>query len=162
MTCVSLTCTKSREVRAAAREDGGEELLTVVEMEGWERSMLFGETGLPWVLPSPNMPTLDTAMVYPGGCLLEGTNVSEGRGTTRPFELRFRSLLLKDIKSFLRDTTQWSQLLLLLALVVIYLYNFSVLPANFTFADGHVGSLELEDYTSKDPDDIVRWNPWQP
>ena len=54
--------------------------------------------------------------------------------TTRPFELRFRSLLLKDIKSFLRDTTQWSQLLLLLALVVIYLYNFSVLPANFTYA----------------------------
>ena len=52
--------------------------------------------------------------------------------TTRPFELRFRSLLLKDIKSFLRDTTQWSQLLLLLALVVIYLYNFSVLPTNFT------------------------------
>ena len=54
--------------------------------------------------------------------------------TTRPFELKFRSLLLKDIRSFLRDTTQWSQLLLLLALVVIYLYNFSVLPSNFTFA----------------------------
>ncbi|MFQ5791231.1 MAG: hypothetical protein ACE5JI_12240 [Acidobacteriota bacterium] len=54
--------------------------------------------------------------------------------TTRPFELRFRCLLLKDIRSFLRDATQWSQLLLLLALVVIYLYNFSVLPANFTFA----------------------------
>ncbi len=54
--------------------------------------------------------------------------------TTRPFELKFRSLLLKDIRSFLRDTTQWSQLLLLMALVVIYLYNFSVLPSNFTFA----------------------------
>jgi ABC-2 type transport system permease protein len=54
--------------------------------------------------------------------------------TTRPFELRLRSLLLKDVKSFLRDTTQWSQLLLLLVLVVIYLYNFSVLPSSFTFA----------------------------
>jgi ABC-2 type transport system permease protein len=53
---------------------------------------------------------------------------------TRPFELRFRSLLLKDLKTFLRDTTQWSQLFLLLALVMVYLYNFSVLPANFTFA----------------------------
>lgn len=61
--------------------------LTVVEMEGWRRSQYFNDTGLPWVLPSPNMPTLDTAIVYPGMCLLEGTNLSEGRGTTRPFEL---------------------------------------------------------------------------
>ena len=56
-------------------------------MEGWEREMWFDETGLPWVMPSPNMPTLDTATVYPGMCLLEATNISEGRGTTRPFEL---------------------------------------------------------------------------
>jgi len=49
--------------------------------------MGFEETGLPWVAPSPNMPTPDTARVYPGGCLVEGTNLSEGRGTTRPFEL---------------------------------------------------------------------------
>ncbi len=49
--------------------------------------MLWADTGLPWVLPSPNMPTPDTAAVYPGGCLIEGTNLSEGRGTTRPFEL---------------------------------------------------------------------------
>ena len=49
--------------------------------------MYFEETGLPWVLPSPNMPTVETAVVYPGQCLLEGTNLSEGRGTTRPFEL---------------------------------------------------------------------------
>lgn len=61
--------------------------LTVIEMRGWERSMWFDETGLPWVMPSPNMPTLETAVVYPGMCLLEGTNASEGRGTTRPFEL---------------------------------------------------------------------------
>jgi uncharacterized protein YbbC (DUF1343 family) len=61
--------------------------LTVVPMEGWNRTMWFDETGLPWVIPSPNMPTLDTATVYHGQVLFEGTNVSEGRGTTRPFEL---------------------------------------------------------------------------
>ncbi|MCG6920267.1 MAG: DUF1343 domain-containing protein [Acidobacteria bacterium] len=61
--------------------------LHVVRMRGWRRGMHFEDTALPWVLPSPNMPTPDTAFVYPGGCLLEGTNLSEGRGTTRPFEL---------------------------------------------------------------------------
>jgi uncharacterized protein YbbC (DUF1343 family) len=61
--------------------------LEVVPCPGWSRSMLWADTGLPWVLPSPNMPTPDTALVYPGGCLIEGTNLSEGRGTTRPFEL---------------------------------------------------------------------------
>ncbi|HEY3359209.1 MAG TPA: DUF1343 domain-containing protein [Polyangia bacterium] len=61
--------------------------LTVVRAAGWRREQLFDETGLPWVLPSPNMPTLDTALVYPGMCLVEGTELSEGRGTTRPFEL---------------------------------------------------------------------------
>lgn len=61
--------------------------LTVVRMEGWKREMWFDETGLPWVAPSPNMPTLTTAMVYPGMCLVEGTQLSEGRGTTQPFEL---------------------------------------------------------------------------
>jgi uncharacterized protein YbbC (DUF1343 family) len=61
--------------------------LTVIPMRGWRRSMLFPETGLPWILPSLNMPTFDTALVYPGQVLLEGTNLSEGRGTTRPFEL---------------------------------------------------------------------------
>ncbi len=60
--------------------------LTIVKMEGWQRGMWFDETGLPWVSPSPNMPTLDTATVYPGMCLFEGTLLSEGRGTTRPFE----------------------------------------------------------------------------
>jgi uncharacterized protein YbbC (DUF1343 family) len=61
--------------------------LEVVPCEGWQRRLYFDETELPWVMPSPNMPTLDTAIVYPGLCLLEATNVSEGRGTTRPFEL---------------------------------------------------------------------------
>jgi uncharacterized protein YbbC (DUF1343 family) len=60
--------------------------LTVVPMRGWRRRMLWEDTGVPWVAPSPNMPTPDTARVYPGGCLFEGTNLSEGRGTTRPFE----------------------------------------------------------------------------
>jgi uncharacterized protein YbbC (DUF1343 family) len=61
--------------------------LVVLPMEGWKRTMWFDDTGLPWVLPSPNMPTLDTATVYAGMCLLEATNISEGRGTSRPFEL---------------------------------------------------------------------------
>jgi len=61
--------------------------LRVVRMRGWQRWMSYEDTGLPWVMPSPNMPTLDTAYVYPGACLVEGTNLSEGRGTTRPFEL---------------------------------------------------------------------------
>ncbi len=62
--------------------------LVVCPVQGWARSMSFERTGLPWVPPSPNMPTRETALVYPGMCLLEGTNLSEGRGTTSPF-LRF-------------------------------------------------------------------------
>jgi uncharacterized protein YbbC (DUF1343 family) len=61
--------------------------LEVITLTGWRRDMYFDATGLPWVMPSPNMPTLDTAIVYPGTVLFEGTNVSEGRGTTRPFEI---------------------------------------------------------------------------
>jgi uncharacterized protein YbbC (DUF1343 family) len=61
--------------------------LETVRMSGWRRSDFFDATGLPWVPPSPNMPTPDTALVYSGTCLFEGTNLSEGRGTTRPFEL---------------------------------------------------------------------------
>jgi len=59
----------------------------VLEMQGYKKDMWFDQTGLPWVMPSPNMPTLDTAIVYPGQCLLEATNISEARGTTKPFEL---------------------------------------------------------------------------
>jgi uncharacterized protein YbbC (DUF1343 family) len=61
--------------------------LEVIPCDGWRRHQDFEQTGLPWVLPSPNMPTVKTAFVYPGQCLVEGTNLSEGRGTTRPFEL---------------------------------------------------------------------------
>jgi uncharacterized protein YbbC (DUF1343 family) len=61
--------------------------LEVVPMEGWQRWMQFDETGLPWVAPSPNLPTPASSLVYPGQVILEGTNLSEGRGTTQPFEL---------------------------------------------------------------------------
>lgn len=61
--------------------------LAVVKMQGWRRDMWYDDTGLQWVLTSPNMPTLTTAMLYPGTCFIEGTNISEGRGTTKPFEL---------------------------------------------------------------------------
>ena len=61
--------------------------LRVLPMAGWDRAMWWDETGLPWVAPSPNMPTLASATVYPGMCLLEATNLSEGRGTTQPFKL---------------------------------------------------------------------------
>src|SRR6266404_2580605 len=78
--------------------------LTVLPMKGWDRAMWFDETGLPWVMPSPNMPTLDTATVYPGMCLLEGTNLSEGRGTTRPFELFGAPFI--DAEAFGRELNQ--------------------------------------------------------
>ena len=61
--------------------------LEILEMTNYLDRQWFDQTGLPWVLPSPNMPTIETAIIYPGQCLLEGTNLSEGRGTTRPFEL---------------------------------------------------------------------------
>src|SRR5205809_602642 len=61
--------------------------LEVVSMEGWRREMYFEDTGLPWVLPSPNIPTVDTCVVFPAAVHIEGTEMSEGRGTTKPFEL---------------------------------------------------------------------------
>ncbi|MCX4975786.1 DUF1343 domain-containing protein [Streptomyces sp. NBC_00620] len=79
-------------VAELARLFNGEFLTTPVALEtvlmsGWRRSEFYDASGLPWVPPSPNMPTADTALVYSGTCLFEGTNLSEGRGTTRPFEL---------------------------------------------------------------------------
>lgn len=71
--------------RLIAADEGWPEPV-VVPLEGWRRDQRFDETGLPWVLPSPNLPTLESATLYPGTCLIEGTNLSEGRGTTRPFE----------------------------------------------------------------------------
>lgn len=76
------------EVVVWARDIAGWEIdAEFLLVDGWQRTTWHDETGLPWVLPSPNMPTLDTATVYPGQCLFEGTQLSEGRGTTRPFEL---------------------------------------------------------------------------
>jgi uncharacterized protein YbbC (DUF1343 family) len=70
-----------------ARRRGWTGPLEVWAMEGWRRGMSWSDTGLPWIAPSPNMPTILTALVYPGGCLVEATELSEGRGTTRPFQL---------------------------------------------------------------------------
>lgn len=75
---LALMCNDVMKIGAAVK---------VVTMAGWRRSMWFDETGLPFVQPSPNLPTLDSLTVYPGTCLIEGTTLSEGRGTTRPFEL---------------------------------------------------------------------------
>jgi uncharacterized protein YbbC (DUF1343 family) len=76
------------EVAAAVNEaEGIGADLTIVPCRGWSRDDWWDTTGLPWVLPSPNLPTLETATVYPGTCLIEGTLLSEGRGTTRPFEI---------------------------------------------------------------------------
>ncbi len=80
--------------------------LRVVKMQGWNRSMYFPQTGLPWVWPSPNMPTFDTATVYPGQVILEGTNISEGRGTTRPFEVFGAPFM--DISSIRKQMELWS------------------------------------------------------
>ena len=70
-----------------AGKTGRAAALTVVPLQGWTRDQYFEETGLPWVMPSPNLPTVDSALAFAGMALFEGTNVSEGRGTTRPFEL---------------------------------------------------------------------------
>lgn len=61
--------------------------LEVIKMEGWRREMFYEDTNLAWIMASPNIPTIDTAVVYPGAVMIEGTNISEGRGTTRPFEI---------------------------------------------------------------------------
>lgn len=75
------------ELARLAQREGVEVELEVIGLRGWRRGQWFDETGLPWVLPSPNMPALDTATVYPGSVLVEATALSEGRGITRPFEI---------------------------------------------------------------------------
>ncbi len=71
----------------AARKRGDVDTVSVIAAEGWRRDQYADEIGLPWTMPSPNLPTLDTAIVYPGQVIWEGTRLSEGRGTTRPFEI---------------------------------------------------------------------------
>lgn len=84
---VVLGLTVGELARYCNEEHGVNADLEVVPLENWDRDIWFDETGLPWVQPSPNMPTPTTAVVYPGTCFFEGTNLSEGRGTTKPFEL---------------------------------------------------------------------------
>jgi uncharacterized protein YbbC (DUF1343 family) len=74
-------------LRLEARRRGLPPGIEVWAMSGWRRDMLWPDTGLPWIAPSPNMPAFATALIYPGGCLIEATRLSEGRGTTRPFQL---------------------------------------------------------------------------
>jgi uncharacterized protein YbbC (DUF1343 family) len=83
--CARHGLTSGEYARLVNEGIGGD--LRVIPLQGWRRDLYFAETRLPWVMPSPNMPTPETALLYPGMCLLEGTNLSEGRGTTRPFEL---------------------------------------------------------------------------
>lgn len=84
-----LTIGEIARVAAAQARARGEDVPdpTVITMEGWDRSMMWADTGLPWIMPSPNIPTADTALAYVGMALFEGTTMSEGRGTTRPFEI---------------------------------------------------------------------------
>jgi uncharacterized protein YbbC (DUF1343 family) len=87
------------------REMDIQSALQVIPLEGWDRSRYWDQTGCPWIMPSPNMPGWSTALVYPGQVLWEGTNISEGRGTTRPFEV-FGAPFIdpREVKNYLRDT----------------------------------------------------------
>ncbi|MFE2061334.1 exo-beta-N-acetylmuramidase NamZ domain-containing protein [Streptomyces sp. NPDC059467] len=85
LTCGELA--RHLNVSAVPRAAGCAADLTVIQMAGWRRAMDAAATGLPWIAPSPNIPTSTTAALYPGTCLFEGTNLSEGRGTTQPFEI---------------------------------------------------------------------------
>ena len=108
--------------------------LTVIAMRGWRRGDAFDATGLPWVLPSPNMPTLDTAFVYPGLCLVEGTNLSEGRGTTRPFEIIGAPFL---------DGYRWAEALQRESLPGVCFRPLSFRPMFHKFAGQSCGGLQL-------------------
>jgi uncharacterized protein YbbC (DUF1343 family) len=108
--------------------------LTVVPMRGWRRSMAFEETGQPWVLPSPNMPTVDTAFVYPGLCLLEATNLSEGRGSTRPFEIVGAAFL---------DGHRWAADLAALNLPGVRFRPLSFRPTFHKFGGQSCGGVQL-------------------
>jgi len=108
--------------------------LRVVAMQGWSRGMTFEETGLPWVLPSPNMPTAETARVYPGLCLFEGTNLSEGRGSTRPFEIVGAPFL---------DGVRWSADLETMGLAGVHFRPLSFRPTFHKFAGQSCGGLQV-------------------
>lgn len=108
--------------------------LHILPMRGWDRSRWFDQTGLTWVMPSPNMPTLETAIVYPGMCLLEGTNISEGRGTTRPFEIFGAPFI--DAESFCREINE-------LKLPGVYFREISFQPTFHKFAGDICGGAQV-------------------
>jgi uncharacterized protein YbbC (DUF1343 family) len=108
--------------------------LTVVSMRGWRRDMTYVDTGVPWVMPSPNMPTPATAMVYPGQCLFEATNLSEGRGTTRPFEIVGAPFL---------DGYAWAAALAEDALPGVRFRPLSFFPTFHKFARQSCGGVQL-------------------
>ena len=108
--------------------------LEVVAMRGWTRDMSFEQTGLPWILPSPNMPTVDTAYVYPGMCLLEGSNLSEGRGLTRPFEMVGAPFL---------DGDRWARDVATLGLPGVHLRPLSFRPTFHKFGGQPCGGVQL-------------------
>ena len=108
--------------------------LAIVPLQGWRREMAFDETGLPWVLPSPNMPTVDTAFVYPGQCLFEGTNLSEGRGCTRPFEIVGAPFL---------DGYRWMEALATEGLPGVRFRPLTLRPTFHKFANQPCGGVQL-------------------
>ncbi|MCW3979559.1 MAG: DUF1343 domain-containing protein [Candidatus Bathyarchaeota archaeon] len=108
--------------------------LEVVKMEGWIRDMWFDETGLPWVQPSPNIPTPETAAVYPGTCLFEGVNVSEGRGTTRPFEY---------VGAPWTDGRRWASYLNELGLAGVRFRACSFTPTFSKYRDERCGGIQI-------------------
>jgi uncharacterized protein YbbC (DUF1343 family) len=125
----------------------GKAQIEVVRLEGWRREMLFEDTALPWVLPSPNLPTLETARLYPGTCLLEGTNLSVGRGTTRPFEFFGAPWI---------NPTRLAQELNRRQLPGLYFRETYFKPAFDRFVGEVCGGVQAHITTKPGPDQIVR------
>lgn len=126
-------------------ETGGENVdLAVIEMRGWRRGDEFEATGLPWVFPSPNIPTLDTVLVYPGLGMFEGVNLSEGRGTTKPFELIGAPFV----------DHRWAAVLNSATLPGVVFREAYFLPTFHKFADQTCGGVELHVTDRRDFDPI--------
>ncbi len=125
----------------------GKAQIEVVRLEGWQREMHFADTALPWVLPSPNLPTLETARLYPGTCLLEGTNLSVGRGTTRPFEFFGAPWI---------DPVRLAQELNQRQLPGLYFRETYFKPAFDRFVGEVCGGVQAHITTKPGPDQIVR------
>ena len=134
-------------VRWVALREGFIDAVSVLEMTGWRRGMYHDDTGVPWIQPSPNMPTVDTAIVYPGMCLIEGTNLSEGRGTTRPFEL---------IGADFVDPFAWSAALDAAALPGIQTRPVYFRPTFHKFGGQSIGGLALH-VTDRDTFEPLRF-----